>query len=74
MRKSIIQRTQKFFTCFDCEKTFRNGIGLRLHNKAVHKINRGCQSGLKFYCTPCDIEFEHKFQFAQHLNKIHKGC
>ena len=74
MRKVIIQETKHFFTCIDCGKTFSNETGLRLHNKAEHKINKGFQSDLKFYCNQCDITFDNRFQFGQHLNKIHKRC
>ena len=74
MRKSIIQGTQEFFTCFECGKTFRNATAMRLHNKATHGVNHGCPTELNFYCTPCDTEVKNKFQFNQHIEKIHKGC
>ena len=74
MRKSIIQGTQKFFTCFECGKSFRNRIGIRLHNKTTHGFNRECTTHINFYCTQCDTRFNTKFQFNQHIEKTHRGC
>ena len=73
-RKTLLQGTQTFYTCFNCNTTSSSKIGLRLHNKSIHKINVGYKDELKFYCAACQFEFVNEFKFKNHLVKEHKGC
>ena len=74
-RKSIILGTQEFFTCFECGKSFRNRIGMRLHNKTTHGLNREDTTNINYYyCAQCDNHFDNQFKLNYHIVNFHKGC
>ena len=74
----MLQSTTEYFTCSQCDKTYTNETGLRLHNKSQHKgenrPTRIDKDNFPFYCAPCKMEFKHDFQMKAHLEKVHRGC
>ena len=53
--KCFVECTKEYFTCLQCDKTYTNETGLRLHNKSQHNGENGPTRMNKdkspFYCA-----------------------
>ncbi len=54
------------YKCEDCDKVYKEKVGLRVHIKIKHSA-----SVQPIQCVKCDKYFSNKFSLKHHLRKVH---
>jgi len=63
--ESDITDPERFYSCDQCDKTFKQKGHLGVHLKAVHQ-------GIRFPCSICDYKATTKGNLKQHVGRRHK--
>ena len=75
-RKVFVQGPEHFSQCAQCDKMYRNKLGVRLHDKVCPFFNQLSINQLNeksYECLCCGIEFNNQIQIKEHILKKHNG-
>ena len=65
--KTIRKKINDLCICFTCGKTFKTGVGLRLHKLAEH------DGAIRHSCDKCGKLFKQKGNLMAHIQLLHEG-